>query len=61
MEKQSERLNPAPSETVQRFKFHGCFRKEGESVTVYDGQTKIFVWLSSVILHELTLEDMLGN
>ena len=31
----SEHFNPAPSEIVERFKFHTRFRKPGESVTAF--------------------------
>ena len=31
----SDHFNPTLSEIVQRFKFHGRFRKEGESVATY--------------------------
>ena len=35
VEKLSEHFTPAPSEIVERFKFHTRFRKPGESVTSY--------------------------
>ena len=35
VDKLSENFNPAPSEIVERFKFHTRFHKPGESVTAF--------------------------
>ena len=35
VKKLNEHFNPTPSEIVQRFKFHGRFRNQGESVATY--------------------------
>ena len=35
IDKLSEHFTPAPSEIVERFKFHTRFRKPGESVTAF--------------------------
>ena len=40
VEKLAEHFSPAPSEIVERFKFHSRFRKPGESVSNYIAQLR---------------------
>ena len=50
--------NPTPSEIVQRFKFHGRFRKQGESVATYVAELRS---LAEFCNFGTTLEDMLRD
>ena len=54
----SDHFNPTPSEIVQRFKFHGRFRKEGESVATYVAELRS---LAEHCNYEATLESMLRD
>ena len=35
-----DHLSPAPAESVQRYKFHNCTRKDGESVAAYTSRLR---------------------
>ena len=50
--------NPTPSETVQRFKFHSRFRKQGESVATFVAELRS---LAEFCNFKNTLEDMLRD
>ena len=58
MKKLTEHFNPTPSEMVQRFKFHGRFRKQGESVATYVAELRC---LAEFYNFSSTLEDMLRD
>ena len=58
VKKLTEHFNPTPSEIVQRFKFHGRFRKQGESVATYVAELRC---LAEFCNFGSTLEDMLRD
>ena len=54
----NEHYNPTPSEIVQRFKFHGRYRKQGESVATYVAELRA---LAEFCNFGASLEDMLRD
>ena len=58
VEKLSEHFTPAPSEIVERFKFHTRFRKPGESVTSYVSELRS---IAKRCNFSATLETMLRD
>ena len=50
-------FNPAPSETVQRFKFHTRCRRQGESVATYVSELRVL----AEHCHVTDLEEMLRD